>query len=58
MTVDIPLKNTVDNSYTITIDTLPELRFDAKVAVVTNETIAPLHLEYLLERLSAKEVVA
>ncbi len=57
MTVDIPLKNTVDNSYTITIDTLPELRFDAKVAVVTNETIAPLHLEYLLERLSAKEVV-
>ena len=56
MTVTIPLKHDVDNSYDITIDTLQPLYFDTKVAVVTNETIAPLHLEYLLERLSAKEV--
>ncbi len=56
MTVDITLKQTLDKSYTITIDTLPELHFDTKVAIVTNPTISKLHLDYLLERLSAKEV--
>ena len=57
MTVNIPLKHDVDNSYDIFIDTLPQLHFDTKVAVVTNETIAPLHLEYLQARLSAKELI-
>jgi 3-dehydroquinate synthase len=57
MTVDIPLKQTVDNSYSITIDTLPKLDFDTKAAIVTNETIAPLHLEYLRERITAKELI-
>ena len=57
MTVTIPLKHEVDNSYDIIIDPLQSVAFDTKVAIVTNETIAPLHLDYLLERLSAKEVV-
>jgi 3-dehydroquinate synthase len=56
MTVEIPLKQEVDRSYAIEIDTLPELTFETKVAIVTNETIAPLHLEYLLGRISAREV--
>jgi 3-dehydroquinate synthase len=57
MTVNIPLKHDVDHSYDIFIDTLPQLHFDTKVAVVTNETIAPLHLEYLKAHLSAKELI-
>ena len=57
MTVNIPLKQELDNSYDITIDTLKPLHYDTKVAIVTNETIAPLHLEYLLDKVSAKEVV-
>ncbi len=56
MQVNIPLKQLVDNSYDITIDTLPELYFDTKVAVVTNTTVSKLHLEYLLSRVSAKEL--
>ena len=56
MTIDINLKKEIDLSYTVTIDTLPELSFDTKVAVVTNPTISKLHLEYLLSKLTAKEV--
>ena len=56
MQVNIPLKQLVDNSYDITIDTLPELYFDTKVAVVTNSTVSELHLEYLLSKVSAKEL--
>ncbi len=56
MTVNIPLKQVVDNSYDITIDTLPSLHFDTKVAIVTNPTIAKLHLHFLLSKISAKEL--
>jgi len=56
MTIDINLKKEIDLSYKVTIDTLPELHFDTKVAVVTNPTVSELHLEYLLSRLHAKEV--
>ena len=47
MTVDIKLKQTVDNSYSIEIGALPSLKFDTKVAVVTNPTVSKLHLKYL-----------
>jgi 3-dehydroquinate synthase len=57
MQVHIPLKKTVDNSYDITIDTLPKLHFDKKVAVVTNTTVSKLHLEYLKDKISAKEFI-
>ncbi|DAB29305.1 MAG TPA: 3-dehydroquinate synthase [Sulfurimonas sp. UBA12504] len=56
MLVNIPLKRVVDDSYDITIDTLPKLYFDTKVAIVTNPKVAGLHLGYLLSRISAKEL--
>jgi len=56
MQVHIPLKKTVDNSYEITIDTMPKVHFDTKVAIVTNPKVAGLHLAYLLQRISAKEL--
>ncbi len=56
MTIDINLKKEIDLSYKVTIDTLPQLHFDTKVAVVTNPTVSALHLEYLLSKLNAKEV--
>lgn len=57
MTVDIPLKQEYDNSYTITIDALKTLHFDTKVAVITNPKVAGLHLKKLLECLQAMEVI-
>ncbi len=56
MTIDINLKKEIDLSYQVTIDTLPELHFDTKVAIVTNPTISALHLEYLRSKITAKEV--
>jgi 3-dehydroquinate synthase len=56
MQVHISLKKVVDDSYDIIIDTLPKLHFDTKVAVVTNETVSKLHLDYLFSKVSAKEL--
>lgn len=56
MQVNISLKQVVDNSYDITIDTLPQVHFDTKVAIVTNPKVAGLHLGYLLSKISAKEL--
>ncbi len=54
MIVNITLPNNV--SYDITIDTLKELSFDRKVVIVTNPTVSGLHLEYLKNKISAKEL--
>ena len=56
MQVNIPLKQVIDNSYNITIDALPKVHFDTKVAIVTNPKVAGLHLGYLLSKISAKEL--
>ena len=56
MTIDINLKKEIDLSYQVTIDSLPELTFDTKVAIVTNPTVSALHLEYLLSKIKAKEI--
>ncbi len=56
MRIDIDLKQYVDNSYPIEIGALPHLHFDKKVAVITNPKVAGLHMGYLLDRLSAKEL--
>jgi len=56
MKVSIELKKVIDNSYDITIDTLPQLTFDTKVAIVTNTKVAGLHLHYLLSHIAAKEL--
>jgi 3-dehydroquinate synthase len=56
MQVHIALKKELDNSYDITIDKLPSRHFDTKVAIITNPKVAGLHLAYLLEKISAKEL--
>lgn len=56
MQVNIPLKQVIDNSYDITIDTIVPTHYDAKVAIVTNPKVAGLHLAYLLSKVSAKEL--
>jgi 3-dehydroquinate synthase len=56
MQVNIPLKQVIDNSYTITIDRIPTTYFDTKVAIITNPKVAGLHLAYLLSKISAKEL--
>ena len=56
MLVNIPLKQTIDNSYDITIDEIAKTHFDSKVAIVTNPKVAGLHLAYLLSKITAKEL--
>ena len=56
MTVNIPLKKVIDNSYDIIIDTISPIHFDTKVAIVTNPTVSQLHLEFLLTKITAKEL--
>ncbi len=53
MIVNISLANNI--SYDVTIDSLKKLTFDRKVVLVTNPTVSGLHLEYLKEKISAKE---
>ena len=54
MTVKIDLPP--NNSYDIFINKLSEMYFDTKVVIVTNPTVSALHLEYLKEKLKAKEL--
>ena len=56
MIVPIELKQPPLRRYDITIDSLPELRFERKVAVVSNPTVAGLHRARLEERLHAPEI--
>lgn len=56
MIVPIKLENRQDISYDILIDKLPKLTFDTKVGIVTNPTVAGLHLETLLSTIEAPEV--
>ncbi len=53
MIVNITLPN--KTSYDITIDTLDKIYFDRKVVVVTNPTVSGFHIDYLKQRISAKE---
>lgn len=49
--------NLADNtSYDITIDTLNKIYFDRKIVIVTNPTVSTYHLEYLKDKLTAKEL--
>jgi 3-dehydroquinate synthase len=56
MQVHIPLKKVVDNSYDISIETMPKMHLQKKVAIVTNPKVAGLHLGYLLSKINAKEL--
>jgi 3-dehydroquinate synthase len=56
MIIPIELTNTQGIKYNVTIDSLPTLSYATKVVVVTNPTIATLHLEALLRKISATEL--
>jgi len=56
MIVPIHLENRAAVNYKVTIDTLPELSFDRKVAIVTNTTVSALHLEHLKSKINADEL--
>lgn len=56
MTIDIALKRTLDDSYSVYIGPLPKITYDGKVAILTNPKVAGLHLKTLLNNLEAKEV--
>ena len=56
MHVNITLNPTPSRNYTVFIDELATLFFDTKVMIVTNTTVAQLHLETLTSKLNAKEL--
>ena len=56
MIVPIHLENSKAVKYNVVIDTLPELTFNRKVAIVTNTTVSALHLETLKSKIDADEL--
>ena len=56
MVVPIELEKSQHIKYDITIDALPQLTFDTKVAVVTNPTVAGYHLQTLLAHIDAPQL--
>ena len=56
MIVPIEIINSSNITYNITIDALPNLSFDTSVVIVTNDTIAPLHLDSLLSKIEAPQL--
>jgi len=56
MKIDIELKKEIDNSYAVHIGALENITVDTKVAIITNPKVGGLHLQYLLSKLTAKEV--
>ncbi len=56
MIVPIELAHTQNITYDITIDALPHLTFDTKVAIITNPTVAGHHLDTLLTHISAPQL--
>ncbi len=56
MTMNIALNRIIDDSYPIHIGPLNEIKYDGKVAILTNPKVAGLHLQTLLSKLKAKEV--
>lgn len=56
MKVDINFKHNSEYDYTVFIDELESLKFDRKVAIITNPKVAGLHLKTVLSKLEAKEL--
>jgi len=56
MIVPIRLENNLAVTYDVVIDTLPQLTFNRKVAIVTNSTVSALHLETLKSKIKADEL--
>ncbi|RUM43557.1 MAG: 3-dehydroquinate synthase [Hydrogenimonas sp.] len=56
MKVSITLPTPPSRDYEITIDTLPKITIDGKAAIITNPKVAGLHLQRLLQAVTAKEL--
>ncbi len=56
MKVNINFKADATDDYTVFIDELQALKFDTKVAIITNPKVAGLHLKTLLGNIEAKEL--
>lgn len=56
MIVPIHLENKATVHYDVVIDSLPELTFNRKVAIITNTTVSALHLETLKSKINADEL--
>ncbi|ACZ12286.1 3-dehydroquinate synthase [Sulfurospirillum deleyianum] len=56
MYVDVILNQPASRDYRVYIDQLETLHFDTKVLIVTNTTVASLHLETLQKKIEAKEL--
>jgi 3-dehydroquinate synthase len=54
--VNIDFKNQPSKNYSVFVDELNEIVLDTKVAIVTNTTVAKLHLDEFLPLVKAKEV--
>lgn len=56
MRIPISLKNEQDLSYDVILGQLESIDLDTKVLIVTNPTVSGLHLEYVKEKIQAREV--
>ncbi|MDR0579925.1 MAG: 3-dehydroquinate synthase [Campylobacteraceae bacterium] len=56
MKISIEFATAESLGYDIFIDELEEIAIGGKAAIVTNETVAALHLEYIKKRVKAKEL--
>lgn len=56
MKIDISFNNISSRNYPIFINELERIKLDGKVAVITNETVAKLHLETFLKKIDAKDL--
>jgi len=48
---------TPNKTYDILIQKLPEIELDSKVAIITNPKVSGLHINYLTNKLKAKELI-
>lgn len=56
MQIDVHLNKDANKDYKVYIDELETLAFLTKVLVITNATVAPLHLDTLKQRIKASEL--
>ncbi|SFV57350.1 3-dehydroquinate synthase [hydrothermal vent metagenome] len=56
MIIPIHLEHNNSVEYAVSIDRLPKLSFDTKVAIVTNPTISALHLDRLIAQIDCKDL--
>ena len=56
MIVPIHIENQTDVRYDVVIETLPDLTFHRKVAIITNTTVSALHLERVKSKIQSDEL--